>query len=108
MAESKYIVFERTGEVRKLYAGELGIGSTGIPFVNCESETIYKYPVIRPVDPARVTVAPEPEAYTVTGDVGVAFGGNRVFVANTRTDALAACRELNRLHRELAAAKGGA
>ncbi len=106
MAESKYIVFERTGEVRKLYAGELGIGSTGIPFVNCESETIYKYPVIRPVDPARVTVAPEPEAYSVVG-YSVRFPDASTVSQHSPENAHKIAAELNRLHK-LAAAKGGA
>ena len=108
MAESRYIVHEVIAR-RQARCGERYIDADGnIVVWESITETDNRFDILRPVDPARVTVAPEPEAYTVTGHAGVELCGNCVFVAYSRTDALAACDELNRLHRDLAAAKGGA
>lgn len=70
MANSKYIVFERTGETRQAMSGEwFEDVDGGVTNWNIDAPTNDKYPILRPIpaDRVTVTVKPEPEAWYAKG-----------------------------------------
>lgn len=56
-------------------------------------------PILEPIDPALVTIAPKPERFTVTGFGGVECDGRVLFTCVDTLNALDACKSLNALDR---------
>jgi hypothetical protein len=107
VSESRYITYEIIDR-RQVRYGERYIDKNGnvVSWDDYHRQSGGIHDIVRPVDPARVTVAPEPEAYKVVGAAVRFPNGTSVHGLNPLSAEWFAA-ELNRLHCELAA-KGGA
>lgn len=97
MDESKYIVFERTGETRKAKRGEWFEDEDGWICFAKSLETALTYPILRRIPADRVEVAVKPEPYKVVRMTEVHHKGDFLGETYTHPNACALAAELNKL-----------
>lgn len=95
------ICFRVTGDARIIGPGEWSVDEYGTidQRAATDGHSVHQHYPLEPIDPARVTIAPKPERFTVTGFGGVECDGRVLFTCVDTLNALDACKSLNALDR---------